>query len=256
MAKSKIEWTDQTWNPTTGCRKVSAGCDNCYAATLAARLKRMGNPRYQKDGPDGPGFGLTLHRDKIEDPLHWKKPRQIFVNSMSDLFHKDVPIEFIRRVFDVMEECDRHIFQVLTKRPRGMAKILKQFYPGRKRAPKHIWLGTSIESDAFTWRADELRKVPARTRFLSVEPLIGPVPSLKIHRIHWVIVGGESGKGARLMDRQWARDIRDLCKSKTVPFFFKQWGKKTNNPNPKDPTISTAKGGRRLDGRTWNQYPA
>jgi protein gp37 len=273
--KSAIEWTEATWNPTTGCDRISPGCDHCYAMTLAARLKGMGQPRYQNDGDprtSGPGFGLTLHEDKIEQPFTWRKPRVVFVNSMSDLFHKDVPIEFIGRVFNVMGSCPQHTFQVLTKRPKRMARIVSAYYEATGQEPfPNVWLGTSIESHAYNWRADHLRQVPAAIRFISAEPLIGPlVPKiagteeypiawwpegdhdtpcvpydgLDLHEIDWLIVGGESGAGFRSIDSEWVRDLRDACEYTDTAFFFKQWG-----------GIRPKSGGRELDGRTYDEMP-
>lgn len=246
--KSKIEWTDATWNPVTGCDRTSPGCDNCYALTMAKRLKAMGSRRYQVDGDprtSGPGFGVTLHDDLLDQPLRWKRPRMIFVNSMSDLFHPDVPEDFIVRVFAVMIAAPQHTFQVLTKRPQRMARLLddQKFYDelayacdeflevsigdeaarrilnlpfeaeaGRCLWP-NVWLGTSIENDTYTWRAAHLRRTPADVRFISAEPLLGPLPSLDLTGIDWVIVGGESGLGARPMDLAWVRDLRDRCYS-------------------------------------------
>jgi protein gp37 len=241
---TSIEWTDATWNPTTGCRKVSPGCDHCYAATLAKRLKAMRNPRYQNDGPDGPGFGLTLHPDKVDEPKRWRMPRRVFVNSMSDLFHVDVPARFIARIFSTMAACPQHEFQVLTKRPKRMREVVSALPPQLQALP-NVWLGVSIENDDYTWRADHLRETPAAVRFLSLEPLLGPVPSLKLDGIDWAIVGGESGPGHRPVDAAWVRDIQRACARAGVAFFFKQWG----GPTPKA-------GGRELDGRTWDQWPS
>jgi protein gp37 len=238
-----IEWTDATWNPTTGCHKVSPGCDHCYAATLAKRLKAMGNPRYQNDGPDGPGFLLTLHEDKIEEPLQWREPRRVFVNSMSDLFHRDVPPHFVEGVFRTMKKCPRHQFQVLTKRPKRMQQVVSAF-PVELRELPNVWLGVSIENDEYTWRADYLRLTPAAVRFLSLEPLLGPLPSLNLSSIDWAIVGGESGANFRPIDPAWVRQLRDRCRAHRVAFFFKQWGGRT----PKA-------GGRDLEGRTWDEMP-
>lgn len=251
MATTAIEWTETTWNPVTGCDRISPGCDHCYALRLAGRLKAMGQAKYQHDGDprtSGPGFGVTCHRRALDEPLTWAKPRLVFVNSMSDLFHDQVPDEFIADVFDVMAchgPIARHTFQVLTKRPQRMARLLRRWAndEGYHGAP-NVWLGTSIESELYTFRADYLRLTPARTRFLSLEPLLGPLPSLDLTLIDWVIVGGESGPGARRMDPDWAREIRDLCVAVGVPFFFKQWGGRT----PKA-------GGRQLDGRTWDEMP-
>src|SRR6266508_1233224 len=220
-----IEWTDLTWNPTTGCRRVSPGCEFCYAAVLAKRLKAMGNPRYQKDGRDGPGFGLTLHWDKIREPLGWRKPRRVFVNSMSDLFHPGIPESFLRAVFSVMAECPQHRFQILTKRPERMARMVPRLLDVSGGSPlPNVWLGTSIESGDFVGRADALRATPASIRFLSLEPLLGPLPNLDLAGIDWVIVGGESGAGHRLIDPSWVRALRARCVAARIPFFFKQWG--------------------------------
>lgn len=230
---SSIEWTEATWNPVTGCTKVSEGCRNCYAATMAKRLHAMGNPRYEN------GFKVTLHPDLIELPLSWKKPRRIFVNSMSDLFHKDVPLDFIKSVFDTMEKASWHTFQVLTKRPDRLLEIADQL-PW----PDNIWQGVSVEDKRVTNRIDLLRLVPAKVRFLSCEPLIGPLNDLNLDGIHWVIAGGESGPRARLMDQEWVRDIRDQCIQQNVAFFFKQWG-----------GVQKHRTGRMLDDRTWDEYP-
>jgi protein gp37 len=240
---TSIEWTDATWNPTTGCQKVSPGCDHCYAATLAKRLKAMGNPRYQNDGPDGPGFGLALHPDKVDEPRRWRTPRRVFVNSMSDLFHVDVPVAFLERVFETMASCPQHQFQVLTKRPKKMKQVVSSL-PARLRELKNVWLGVSIENDDYVWRADHLRLTPASVRFLSLEPLLGPLPSLNLSGIDWAIVGGESGPNFRPVDPSWVRDLRDRCRVHGVAFFFKQWGGRT----PKA-------GGRELDARTWDEWP-
>ena len=211
--KSKIEWTEMTWNPVTGCTKVSPGCKHCYAATMAKRLRAMGSPRYID------GFRLTLHEDLLEVPLRWHKPRRVFVNSMSDLFHKDVPDAFIEKVFDVMRRCPRHDFQVLTKRPERVAAMADQL-PW----PENVWMGVSVESAAYVGRVRLLQSVPTAVRFLSVEPLLGPIPDLPLEGIDWVIVGGESGPGARPMVAEWVTDLRDQCESAEVAFFFKQWG--------------------------------
>jgi protein gp37 len=267
--KTSIEWTEATWNPVTGCDRVSPGCDHCYAATLAKRLKAMGNRRYQRDGSprtSGPGFGLTLHPDQLRLPLRWRQPRVVFVNSMSDLFHDAVPNRFIVDVFAVMAAAEHHTFQVLTKRPGRMASLLGRsaFWSAVRDHAKHlvdgpthasegpapnVWLGTSVETQRWTdVRLPKLIETPASVRFLSCEPLLGPVDlaswlSLK-DGISWVIVGGESGPGARPMDGSWARSIRDQCRDAGVAFFMKQWGGRT----PKA-------GGRELDGRTWDEMP-
>lgn len=233
MGKSNIEWTEETWNPVTGCDSVSPGCDNCYAERLAARLQAMGNKRYIN------GFRVTLHWDKIEEPLRWTRPRIVFVNSMSDLFHPEVPDDFIDGVFDTMARASQHTFQVLTKRPQRAAKHLNG-----SQLPPHIWLGTSIENDQYTFRANYLRMINAYVRFLSCEPLLGPLPSLDLNNIQWVIAGGESGPGHRPIEIDWVRNLRDLSQESDIPFFFKQWGGNT----PKA-------GGRTLDGITWNGFP-
>jgi len=265
---SKIEWTETTWNPVTGCDRISSGCDRCYALTLAKRLKAMGSQKYQADGDprtSGPGFAVTVHEDTVPEPLRWRKPRVVFVNSMSDLFHARVPDAFIASVFAVMAVTPQHTYQVLTKRPRRMRALLASdafcsqvgaavgalgLGTAADRAPlpwpaPNVWLGTSIENDDYTWRADCLRQVPAAVRFLSLEPLLGPLPSLSLDGIGWVIAGGESGPGCRPLDLAWVREIRDRCASQDAAFFFKQVG----GPTPKA-------GGRQLDGRTWDEYPA
>jgi len=231
---SSIEWTDATWNPITGCMNISPGCKNCYAERLAERLRAMRNRRYRN------GFSLTLHPDQLGLPLRWRQPRRIFVNSMSDLFHEDVPDEYIERAFDVMEKAHWHVFQVLTKRAHRLADIAPHL-----RWPSNVWQGVSIENADYTWRVAELVKVPATVRFLSVEPLLGPIPGLPLDGIHWVIVGGESGPRYRAVKPEWVREIRDECARAGVAFFFKQWG----GPTPKS-------GGRLLDGVEWSAYPA
>jgi protein gp37 len=292
MAGTGIQWTEVTWNPTTGCDRISPGCDHCYALTLAKRLKAMGQPKYQNDGDprtSGPGFGVTAHPGVLADPLRWRKPRKVFVNSMSDVGHARISRPFAVQMWAVMALAERHTFQVLTKRPKRLAvmladpgfahqvgkaaaEIIGQAARGRSvwrlpapgasenRSPANdlagispvgppwplpnVWVGTSIENDDYTWRADALRHVPAATRFLSLEPLLGPLPSLDLSGIDWVIVGGESGPGFRSLNLDWARDIRDRCAALQIPLFFKQIGGAT----PKA-------GGRQLDGRTWDQYP-
>ena len=244
-SRTAIEWTNATWNPTTGCRKVSPGCDHCYAATMAKRLKAMGNPRYQKDGPDGPGFGLTLHYDKVSEPLTWRVPRLVFVNSMSDLFHADVPDAFVAEVWQTMAAAPQHQFQILTKRPRRMSRLVGRIVERHGILP-NVWLGTSIESDDYTWRTNWVRRTPAAVRFLSLEPLLGPLSLLDLSAIDWVIVGGESGPKARPMSLEWVRDIRDRCRASDVPFFLKQLG-----------GASVKRGGDEavLDGRLWRDFP-
>jgi protein gp37 len=232
-AISNIEWTDATWNPVTGCTKVSPGCDHCYALTFAERFRGVLNHPYEQ------GFDLKLWPERLELPLQWKKARRIFVNSMSDLFHKDVPDDYIRRVFDVMVKADWHIFQILTKRSGRLARL----GPTLPWQP-HIWIGVSIETEQYTWRADQLRRVPAYVRFISAEPLLGPLDKLSLDGIHWLISGGESGYGHRPCNPEWVRNLRDRCQAANVAFFHKQWGGRT----PKA-------GGRDLDGRTWDEIP-
>jgi protein gp37 len=232
-----IEWTDATWNPVTGCTKISAGCDHCYAERFSERF------RGTRGHPFEMGFDLTLRSERLIQPLGWRKPRMIFVNSMSDLFHKEVPTEFIRRVFDTMERATWHVFQVLTKRSSLMRDFLYHRY-GDRPGPRHMWFGVSVEDGAKISRVQHLREAPAGVRFLSIEPLIGPIRKLDLSGIHWVIVGGESGPGARPMHPDWVRAIRDQCEQAHVAFFFKQWG----GVRPKS-------GGRNLDGREWSDFP-
>lgn len=227
MSASRIEWTEATWNPVTGCDRTSPGCDNCYALKMAGRLKLMGQAHYQADGDprtSGPGFAVTCHPDALDLPPRWRKPRRVFVNSMSDLFHADVPSTFIRSVFRVMERCPQHTFQVLTKRPQRMRAWVDANNEITVPTLLNVHLGTSIESDRYTFRANHLRATPAAVRFLSLEPLLGPLPSLDLTGIDWVIVGGESGPGARPMQLDWVRDIRDRCAAAGVPLFVKQLG--------------------------------
>jgi protein gp37 len=283
---TRIEWTEVTWNPTAGCDRISPGCDHCYALTLAKRLKAMGQPKYQRDGDprtSGPGFGVTMHADVLAEPLRWRRPRKVFVNSMSDVGHACVGRSFVARTWAVMALARRHTFQVLTKRPKRLAVMLAdagfvrqvgeaatEIIGGTPQGvwrmdmtgwtPEgsigdrvwmppwplpNVWAGTSIESDEYTWRADELRRAPAAIRFLSLEPLLGPLPSLDLAGIDWVIVGGESGPDFRSLDLGWVRDLRDRCVSMRIPLFFKQIG-----------GLTPKAGGRLLDGRTWDQYPA
>jgi protein gp37 len=234
---SAIEWTDATWNPVTGCTKISAGCDNCYAERFAERFRGV------EGHPFEAGFDLTLRPDRLKQPLSWKKPKMIFVNSMSDLFHKNIPADFVSRVFDTMEQADHHIFQVLTKRSSRMRNFVNARYAGGK-APPHIWLGASVEDGTKLSRVRHVRDMAATIRFLSIEPLIGPIGRIDLTNIDWVIVGGESGPRARPMKEEWVREIRDQCSSGGVAFFFKQWGGRT----PKA-------GGRELDGRKWDEFP-
>jgi protein gp37 len=231
--KSTIEWTDATWNPVTGCTQVSPGCDHCYALTFAERFRGVVGHPYEQ------GFDLKLWPERLELPLKWKTPRRIFVNSMSDLFHRDVPNSYIERVFEVMVEADWHIFQVLTKRSARLARI-SQTLPW----PPHIWAGVSVETNQYRWRVDHLRQVPSHIRFISAEPLLGPLDELNLDGVHWLITGGESGYGHRWCNPEWVRDLRDRCQANGIAFFHKQWGGRT----PKS-------GGRLLDGRTWDELP-
>jgi protein gp37 len=230
---SEIEWTDATWNPVTGCSKISPGCKNCYAERMAKRLKAMNQPRYRN------GFEVTLQPDVLEQPLRWKSPRRIFVNSMSDLFHEEIPQEFVRQVFTVMNAAEWHTFQILTKRSQYLSTIAHKV-----KWSKNIWIGVSVESEQYLHRIQDLISVPATVRFLSLEPLLGPLGHLQLTGIHWVITGGESGPRARAVKAEWLRKIRDECTSQNVPFFFKQWG-----------GVRKSKTGRVLDGVLWNQYP-
>ena len=234
MSSSKIEWTDSTWNPLTGCTKVSPGCKYCYAERMAVRLKAMGNPNYQH------GFELALHEHALNLPLTWKTPQFIFVNSMSDLFHENVPLEFILRVFDVMRQASWHTFQVLTKRSQRLAELSPEI-----QWPDNVWMGVSVENADYSFRIDDLRQTQAKIKFLSLEPLLGPISQLDLDAINWVIVGGESGPSARPMNEEWVIEIKDQCLAHNVPFFFKQWG----GTNKK-------KAGRLLEGRTWDAVPS
>jgi protein gp37 len=231
---STIEWTESTWNPLTGCTKISPGCKFCYAERMARRLQAMGQPNYVN------GFRLTLHETALETPLRWRKPQMIFVNSMSDLFHQDVPLSFIQRTFDVMRRASWHTFQVLTKRSHRLLELNSALD-----WPSNVWMGVSVESQAYTFRIDHLRQTSASIKFLSLEPLLGPLPNLDLTGIDWVIVGGESGPGARPMAEKWVTDIRDQCMTVGVAFFFKQWGGVRKKHN-----------GRVLNGRTWDALPA
>ena len=233
-AKSAIEWTESTWNPVTGCTKISVGCKNCYAERIALRLQAMGQRNYAK------GFSLALHEHTLDLPLRWKSPQVVFVNSMSDLFHEDIPGEFIKRVFSIMNRANWHRYQILTKR----SERLLELDPHLTWAD-HIWMGVTVETLNEVYRIDLLRKTLARTKFLSLEPLLGPLPHLDLCDINWVIVGGESGPGARPMLREWVLNIRNQCRKAGVPFFFKQWG-----------GINRKKTGRLLDGKIWNEMPS
>lgn len=258
MGKTKIEWTDSVWNPVTGCTKVSEGCRNCYALTFAERWRGIPGHYFEN------GFDLTLRPAKMNEPLNWKKPRKIFVNSMSDLFHKDITTAFIEEVFAIMAVAPQHTYQVLTKRPERMAEWFEnragmvsgaaQMMGYRHLLPNipmdewwplsNVWLGTSVENKDVLHRIDELRKVPAAIRFLSIEPLIGDLGTIDLSGISWVIVGGESGRGARPIKEEWVTSIRDQCQEQGVNFFFKQWG-----------GVNKSKNGRLLEGKTWNEFP-
>ena len=233
MTTSKIEWTEVTWNPVTGCTKISHGCKLCYAEHMSARLRAMGMEKYQN------GFAVTTHESVLRQPLKWKKPRLVFVNSMSDLFHKSVPTEFIQSVFEVMNEASQHTFQILTKRPKRARQL-----SGKVNWTPNIWMGTSVESERWQDRVEILKGTGAQVKFLSLEPLLGPLTNLDLQGIDWVIVGGESGPGARAMEADWVREIKDNCLASEVPFFFKQWG-----------GVFKKRNGRVLDGRTWDEMP-
>jgi protein gp37 len=234
MACSKIEWTNATWNPLTGCTKISPGCKLCYAERLSKRLNAMGVQKYANE------FAINLHEDTLEVPLHWKRPRLIFVNSMSDLFHEHVPEQFVQEVFVVMQKANWHQFQVLTKRSQRLLEL-----DTRIEWPKNVWMGVSVETQDYAIRIDHLRATRACVKFLSLEPLLGPLPRLDLSGIDWVIVGGESGPGARPMREDWVLDIRDQCTQAAVPFFFKQWG-----------GVNKKRAGRELQGEMWDQIPS
>jgi protein gp37 len=230
---SAIEWTESTWNPVTGCDQVSPGCAHCYAKTFAERWKGVADHPYEQ------GFALRLWPERLDHPMKWRRPRRIFVNSMSDLFHEDVPVSYIAQVFEVMENASHHVFQVLTKREERLADLAPTL-PW----PSNVWMGVSIENRRFVHRADRLREVPAAVRFISAEPLLGPLEDLDLEGIDWLIAGGESGSGHRRVDESWLLELRDRCVDERVAFFFKQWG----GHRPKS-------GGRELEGRTWDDYP-
>lgn len=244
MGDTGIEWTDTTWNPTTGCDRISDGCGACYAIPMAKRLKAMGQPKYMRDGDpetSGPGFGLTVHPDTLDIPRRWKKPRLVFVNSMSDLFHPEVPDEFIRRVFQTMVDTPIHTYQVLTKRSKRLAAMAD-----RLPWPENVWMGVSVENQQYQFRVRHLAEVPAAVRFVSAEPLLGPVElGVAEHQVGWVIAGGESGIDPRPVEADWVRAIRDETVGAGVPFFFKQWGGRTPKRN-----------GAMLDDREWKEFPA
>lgn len=240
--RSRIEWTETTWNPVTGCDRISAGCDNCYALALSRRLKAMGADKYQNDGDprtSGPGFGVTMHHAALRQPFGWRTPRLVFVNSMSDLFHAKVSRDFIRQVLDVIRDTPEHTYQVLTKRPIRARRLADQLD-----WPPNLWLGVSVEDATVAHRVDELRRIPVAVRFLSCEPLLGDLHGLDLTGIGWVIAGGESGPAYRPVDVRWVRAIRDSCVAADIPFFFKQWGGRTPKAR-----------GRELDGRSWDEMP-
>jgi protein gp37 len=231
--KSSIEWTESTWNPVTGCSKISPGCKNCYAERMAKRLQRIGVERY-KDA-----FELTMHPDVLDTPLSWKTPKVIFVNSMSDLFHEKIPLSFIQDTFDIMKKAHWHTFQILTKRSERLKKLAPKI-----EWPNNVWMGVSVESQRYVYRIDHLRAVPSAVRFLSVEPLISKVDKMNLRGIDWVIVGGESGPKARKLEQEWVIHIKNICEKYSVPFFFKQWG-----------GVRKKKAGRLLKGQTWDDMP-
>ncbi len=234
MAKpSRIEWTYRTWNPVTGCNAVSAGCDHCYAERMAKRLQAMGVEKYRN------GFEVTTHPDVLEQPLKWKKPQVIFVNSMSDMFHKDIPFEYVRKVFEVMEKAEQHVFQLLTKRSKQLVKLAPKL-PW----PKNLWMGVTVENEHYKYRIEDLRKTAAHIKFLSLEPLLGPLPDLDLKGIDWAIVGGESGPGARPMEESWALNIKKQCTEQDTAFYFKQWG-----------GVNKKKAGRLLRGKLYEDSP-
>jgi len=249
MAQSNIEWTELTWNPVTGCNKISPGCKFCYAEAMSKRLKAMGTEKY-KDG-----FKLRTHPESLNIPFTWKKSKVVFVNSMSDLFHDEVPLDFIQAVFSVMNNTPQHIYQVLTKRSKRVLE-LSPFLNWTE----NIWMGVSVENEDYTFRIDDLSQTAAKTKFLSIEPLIGPVKTLNLTQIDWVIVGGESGHKARPVKKKWIEFVQERCTEENVAFFFKQWGKAKFNDDPLDPTISSenpkhAKGGCQLNGEIYRQMP-
>lgn len=231
--QTKIEWTESTWNPVTGCTKISEGCRNCYAERMAHRLKAMGQPNYSNE------FAVTLHPHVVQAPFGWRRPRMVFVNSMADLFHERVPVRFIQEVFEVMSMARHHTFQILTKRSDRLLELAR-LLPW----PDNVWMGVTVENADYTFRITHLCRTPARVKFLSIEPMLGPIPGLDLTQIDWVIVGGESGPKARPMRAGWVREIRDQCATSATPFFFKQWG-----------GVNKKKAGRELDGKTWDEIP-
>ncbi len=233
MATSKIEWTESTWNPVTGCTRISSGCKNCYAERMAKRLQKMGQPNYVN------GFEIAVHEHVLEYPLRWKTPQTIFVNSMSDLFHPKIPESYVIKVFDIMKKAYWHTFQILTKRSQRLKALANEL-----EWPENVWIGVSVENEDVQYRIDDLRKIPAFVKFLSLEPLIEPLRSIDLSNIDWVIVGGESGPGARPLKKEWVIEIKEQCISHNVPFFFKQWG-----------GVNKKRNGRLLEGRTWDEMP-
>ena len=249
MAQSNIEWTELTWNPVTGCNKISPGCKNCYAEVMTRRLKSMGVEKYSE------GFKIRTHPDTLSIPFTWKKSKVVFVNSMSDLFHPEVPLDYIRAVFAVMNQTPQHTYQVLTKRSERLLEVANELS-----WTENIWMGVSVENEEYSYRINELARTPAKIKFLSIEPLIGAVKTVDLRNINWVIVGGESGHKARPLKKEWVDDIKIKCEEYKVPFFFKQWGKPKFNVNQDDPTIDAkhpdhAKGGCQLDGQIYRQVP-
>jgi len=236
MNHTSIEWTDATWNPTTGCTKISPGCTYCYSERLSLRLRKMGVQKYENE------FRFTLHPSQLDLPLRWRKPRKIFVNSMSDLFHEEMPDNFLQSIFSVIKRANWHIYQILTKRPERMLDFVDRH---REAIPEHVWMGVTVEAEECKSRIDLLREVPARIRFISFEPLLNPVGTIDLRGVLWVIAGGESGPNRRIMKPEWVREIRDQCVQQCVPFFFKQWG-----------GFRPRSGGRLLDGKTWDEYPS
>ena len=249
MGKTSIEWTEVSWNPTTGCTKISDGCKNCYAEKLSFRLKAMGNKKYTN------GFEVAMHPSSVDEPFTWKSPRMVFVNSMSDLFHEKISNEFIIRVFEVMNNTHDHIYQILTKRTKRLLSYLDKVD-----WTDNIWIGTTVEHQKYLDRIDDIKLVPAKVRFLSCEPLLSSIKDTNFKGIDWVIVGGESGPQSRFIKKIWIEEIRKECENHKIPFFFKQWGSKLNNPNPTDPTILSdnpfhAKGGCELNGKIYHEFP-
>lgn len=249
MAKTSIEWTEVSWNPSTGCTKVSEGCKNCYAEVMAKRLKAMGHKKYMN------GFKFAIHPETLVEPYLWKKPKKVFVNSMSDLFHQNITLDYLQAIFDVMNDTPQHTYQVLTKRSEKL-----MYYASKLKWTDNIWIGVSVENQREVRRIDHLREVPARVKFLSIEPLIGPINNIDLTSINWIIVGGESGHNARPIKKEWVDFIKNECQKNNVPFFFKQWGKPQFNIDARDPTLDKdhpmhAKGGCQLNGKIYREMP-